>query len=55
MKNGIIHHEVIGRHGATAVFMQPAKKVGVKAGGPMRLVFDAMVFITFQLKVHGST
>ena len=40
LKNGTIHHEVIGRHGATRVFMQPAKEgSGVKAGGPMRLVF----------------
>ncbi len=26
LKNGTIHHEVIGRHGATKVFMQPAKE-----------------------------
>ena len=51
LKNGTIHHEVIGRHGATKVFMQPAKEgSGVKAGGPMRLVLMLWVFITFLLK-----
>ena len=25
LRKGTIHHEVIGRHGATRVFMQPAK------------------------------
>ena len=56
LKNGTIHHEVIGRHGATKVFMQPAKEgSGVKAGGPMRLVFDAMGIHNISAKVHGST
>ncbi|KES11796.1 Ribosomal protein S5, partial [Snodgrassella alvi SCGC AB-598-O11] len=51
-----IYHEVIGRHGATRVFMQPAKEGnGVKAGGPMRLVFDAMGIHNISAKVHGST
>nr|AGA16557.1 30S ribosomal protein 5S [Neisseria gonorrhoeae] len=55
LKNGTIHHEVIGRHGATKVFMQPAKEgSGVKAGGPMRLVF-AMGIHNISAKVHGST
>ena len=56
MIKGTIHHEVIGRHGATKVFMQPAKEgSGVKAGGPMRLVFDAMGIHNISAKVHGST
>ena len=42
--------------GATTVFMQPAKEgSGVKAGGPMRLVFDAMGIHNISAKVHGST
>lgn len=56
LKNGTIQHTVIGRHGATKVFMQPAKEgSGVKAGGPMRLVFDAMGVRNVSAKVHGST
>lgn len=56
MKGRTIHHEVIGRHGATKVFMQPAKEGnGVKAGGPMRLVFDVMGVHNISAKVHGST
>ena len=40
----------------TKVFMQPAKEgSGVKAGGPMRLVFDAMGIHNISAKVHGST
>ena len=51
-----IHHAVVGKHGATKVFMQPAKEGnGVKAGGPMRLVFDAMGIHNISAKVHGST
>ena len=56
LKNGTIYHEVIGKHGATRVFMQPAKEgSGVKAGGPMRLVFDALGVHNISAKVHGST
>ncbi|PKT89402.1 30S ribosomal protein S5, partial [Neisseria meningitidis] len=51
-----IHHEVIGRHGATKELMQPAKEgSGVKAGGPMRLVLDAMGIHNISAKVHGPT
>lgn len=56
MKGRTIYHEVVGKHGATRVFMQPAKDGnGVKAGGPMRLVFDAMGIHNISAKVHGST
>lgn len=56
LKNGTIHHEVIGKHGATSVFIQPAKEgSGIKAGGPMRLIFDAMGIHNISAKVHGST
>ena len=56
LKNGTIHHRVIGKHGATRVLMQPAKEGnGIKAGGPMRLVFDAMGVRNISAKVHGST
>ena len=56
LNNGTIHHEVVGKHGATKVFMQPAKEgSGVKSGGPMRLIFEAMGVHNISAKVHGST
>src|SRR5579859_3238099 len=39
LKNGTLHHAVIGRHGAAKVLMQPAMEgTGIIAGGPMRAV-----------------
>ena len=56
LNGSTIHHAVVGKHGATKVFMQPAKEGnGVKAGGPMRLVFVAMGIHNISAKVHGST
>ena len=56
LNGSTIHHGVVGKHGASKVFMQPAKEGnGVKAGGPMRLVFDAMGIHNISAKVHGST
>ena len=56
LNGSTIHHAVVGKHGATKVFMHPAKEGnGVKAGGPMRLVFDAMGIHNISAKVHGST
>ena len=56
LKNGTLHHAVQGKHGATTVFMQPAKDgTGVKAGGPMRAIFDAMGVRNVSAKVLGST
>ncbi|AXT45051.1 MULTISPECIES: 30S ribosomal protein S5 [Chromobacterium] len=56
LKNGTFHHTVVGKHGATTVFIQPAKEgTGVKAGGPMRAIFDAMGVHNVSAKIHGST
>ena len=56
LKNGTLHHEVIGRHGATKVFMQPAAEGnGIKAGGAMRAVFEVMGITNISAKCHGST
>lgn len=56
LNDSTIYHHVIGKHGATKVLMQPAKKGnGVKAGGPMRLVFDVMGIHNISAKIHGST
>lgn len=56
LNHGTLYHTVTGKHGATKVFMQPAKSgSGIKAGGPMRIVFDAMGVRNISAKVHGST
>jgi small subunit ribosomal protein S5 len=56
LKNGTLHHSVIGRHGAARVFMQPASEgTGIIAGGPMRAVFEVMGVTNVLAKCHGST
>jgi small subunit ribosomal protein S5 len=56
LKNGTLHHTVIGRHGAAKVFMQPASEgTGIIAGGPMRAVFEVMGVTNVLAKCHGST
>lgn len=56
LNHGTLYHAVSGKHGATAVMMQPAKSgSGIKAGGPMRIVCDAMGVRNISAKVHGST
>jgi small subunit ribosomal protein S5 len=56
LKNGTLHHEVIGKHGGTKVFMQPAAEGnGIKAGGAMRAVFEVMGITNISAKCHGST
>jgi len=43
LKNGSIHHNVRGEHGAAKVLMAPAPAgTGIIAGGPMRAVFEAL-------------
>lgn len=42
LKDGTLHYETRGRHGAAKVFMKPASEgTGVIAGGAMRAVFEA--------------
>jgi small subunit ribosomal protein S5 len=56
IKNGTIHHEVLGVHGATTVMMKPAPEGnGIKAGGAMRAVFEVMGITNISAKCHGST
>src|SRR3569623_2815062 len=43
LKNGSIHHNVRGHHGAAKVLMAPAPAgTGIIAGGPMRAEFEVM-------------
>jgi len=56
LKNGTIHHNVIGHHGAARVMMAPAPKgTGIIAGGPMRAVFEVMGITDIVAKSHGSS
>jgi small subunit ribosomal protein S5 len=56
LKNGTIHHNVNGEHGAARVLMAPAKPGdGIIAGGPMRAVFEVMGVTDIVAKSHGST
>jgi small subunit ribosomal protein S5 len=56
LKNGTLHHKVMGRHGAAAVMMAPAPKgTGIIAGGPMRAIFEVMGITDIVAKSHGST
>ena len=56
LKDGTLHHAVIGRHGASKVYMQPASEgTGIIAGGPMRAVFDVMGITNVLAKCIGST
>ncbi|MDR1994570.1 30S ribosomal protein S5 [Azonexus sp.] len=56
LKNGTVHHTVIGRHGATRVMIQPAPEgAGIIAGGAMRAVFEVVGVTNVVAKAHGST
>lgn len=56
LKNGTIHHKVMGHHGAARVMMSPAPKgTGIIAGGPMRAVFEVMGITDIVAKSHGSS
>jgi small subunit ribosomal protein S5 len=50
-----LHYEMVGRHGATKVYMQPASEgTGVIAGGAMRAVFEAAGVRNVLAKSYGS-
>ena len=56
LKNGSIHHNVKGHHGAAKVLMAPAPAgTGIIAGGPMRAVFEVVGITDIVAKSHGST
>jgi len=56
LKNGTLQHVVIGHHGASRVYMQPASDgTGIIAGGPMRAVFEVMGVHNVLAKCLGST
>ncbi|MDX8380245.1 MAG: 30S ribosomal protein S5 [Gallionella sp.] len=56
LKNGTLHHAVIGRHGAAKVLMRPAVEgTGIIAGGAMRAVFEAVGVRDISAKCLGSS
>ena len=56
LKNGSIHHKVMGHHGAASVMMAPAPKgTGIIAGGAMRAIFEVMGVTNVLAKCIGST
>lgn len=56
LKNGTLHHAVMGVHGAAKVYMQPASEgTGIIAGGPMRAIFEVMGVHNVLAKCIGST
>jgi small subunit ribosomal protein S5 len=55
LKDDTLHYQMIGRHGATKVYMQPASEgTGVIAGGAMRAVFEAAGVRNVLAKSYGS-
>jgi small subunit ribosomal protein S5 len=56
LKNGTLHHTVVGKHGASTVLISPASEgTGVIAGGPMRAIFDVLGVHNVVAKSLGST
>ena len=56
LRNGTLHHTVIGHHGAARVLMQPAPSgTGIIAGGPRRAVFEVMGVTDVICKCLGSS
>jgi small subunit ribosomal protein S5 len=56
MNGSTLQHEIIGRHGATKVFMKPASEgTGIIAGSAMRAVFEVMGIKNILSKVIGSS
>ncbi len=56
LRNGSVHHNVMGEHGASKVLLAPAPAgTGIIAGGPMRAVFEVMGVTDIVAKSLGST
>jgi small subunit ribosomal protein S5 len=56
LRNGTVHHNVRGQHGAATVLMAPAPKgTGIIAGGPMRAVCEVVGITDVVAKNLGST
>jgi len=55
LKDATLHYSMVGRHGATKVYMQPASEgTGIIAGGAMRAVFECAGVRNVLAKSYGS-
>jgi small subunit ribosomal protein S5 len=55
LSNDTLHYAMVGRHGATKVYMQPASDgTGIIAGGAMRAVFECAGVRNVLAKSYGS-
>jgi len=55
LSNETLHYAMVGRHGATKVYMQPASEgTGIIAGGAMRAVFECAGVRNVLAKSYGS-
>jgi len=55
LKQDTLQYDLVGRHGATRVFMQPASDgTGIIAGGAMRAVFECAGVRNVLAKSYGS-
>jgi small subunit ribosomal protein S5 len=55
LNNETLHYSMVGRHGATKVYMQPASEgTGIIAGGAMRAVFECAGVRNVLAKSYGS-
>ena len=56
LRNGSVHHNVTGEHGAAKVLLSPAVAgTGIIAGGPMRAVFEVMGITDIVAKSLGTS
>ncbi len=56
LKDGTLHHAVVGTHGAAKVLIRPATEgTGIIAGGAMRAVFEAVGVRDVSAKCLGSS
>lgn len=56
LKGNTIHSQVLGKHGATRVFMKPASEgTGIIAGGAMRAVLEVLGVKNVLAKIIGPT
>lgn len=55
LKDETLYYAMVGRHGATKVYMQPASEgTGIIAGGAMRAVFECAGVRNVLAKSYGS-
>ena len=55
VKHGTLSHDIIGKYGASQVYLKPAPEgTGVVAGGPVRAVLELAGVRNIYSKVYGS-